>query len=209
MALRRSRKEVAYRESLHHILLEAERTTRLIEQLLSLARADSGREALRMQAVDLSLTLRDVAESWQQVAGLRNLQFSASIEGSESVVLGDETVLRRLADILLDNAFKYTPSPGRVHLSLEHMGDSAVLAVEDSGVGIAPEDQNKIFERFYRVDKARSRAQGGAGLGLSIAQWIVLQHHGSISVESRPGSGAIFRVELPMIATPVHNSLTA
>ena len=209
MALRRSRKEVAYRESLHHILLEAERTTRLIEQLLSLARADSGREALRMQAVDLSFTLRDVAESWQQVAGLRNLQFSARIEGSESVVLGDETVLRRLADILLDNAFKYTPSPGRVHLSLEHMGNSAVIAVEDSGVGIAPEDQNKIFERFYRVDKARSRAQGGAGLGLSIAQWIVLEHHGSISVESRPGSGAIFRVELPMIATPMHNSLPA
>jgi heavy metal sensor kinase len=209
MALRRSRREAAYRESLHHILLEAERTTRLIEQLLSLARADSGREALRMQAVDLNLTLRDVAESWRQVAGLRNLQFSASIDGSESVVLGDETVLRRLADILLDNAFKYTPSPGRVHLSLEQMGDCAVIAVEDSGVGIAPEDQNKIFERFYRADKARSRAQGGAGLGLSIAQWIVMQHRGSISVESRPGSGTTFRVELPMIATPMHNSLSA
>lgn len=203
LALRRSRKEAAYKESLHHILLEAERTTTLIEQLLSLARADSGREALRLQAVDLSLTLRDVAESWQQVAGLRNLQFSASIDGPDSFVLGDDTLLRRLADILLDNAFKYTPSPGSVHLSLKQIGDSAVIAVEDSGVGIAAEDQSKIFERFYRVDKARSRAQGGAGLGLSIAQWIVLQHHGSITVESRPGSGAIFRAELPMMATPM------
>jgi len=209
LALRRSRKETEYRESLHHILLEAERTTRLIEQLLALARADSGRETLQMQAVDLGLTLRDVAESWQQVANVRNLGFSRSIDGSDSFVLGDETLLRRLADILLDNAFKYTPSPGNVHLSFERRGDNAVIAVRDSGVGIAEKDQSRIFERFYRVDKARSRAQGGTGLGLSIAQWIVLQHRGTITVESRPGSGTIFRVELPLIAAAMHSSLPA
>jgi len=209
LALRRSRKETEYRESLHHILLEAERTTRLIEQLLALARADSGRETLQMQAVDLGLTLRDVAESWQQVANVRNLGFSRSIDGSDSFVLGDETLLRRLADILLDNAFKYTPSPGNVHLSFERRGDNAVIAVRDSGVGIAEKDQSRIFERFYRVDKARSRAQGGTGLGLSIAQWIVMQHRGTIAVESRPGSGTIFRVELPLIAAAMHSSLPA
>ena len=209
LALRRSRKDTEYRESLHHILLEAERTSRLIEQLLALARADSGREALPMQPVNLCPTLRDVAESWQQVANVRNLEFSRSIDGSDSFVLGDETLLRRLADILLDNAFKYTPSPGSVHLSFEQRGDNAVIAVRDSGVGIAEEDQSKIFERFYRADKARSRARGGTGLGLSIAQWIVLQHRGSITVESRPGSGAIFRVELPLIAAAIHNSLPA
>jgi two-component system sensor histidine kinase CiaH len=119
--------------------------------------------------------------------------------------MGDETLLRRLADILLDNAFKYTPSPGSVCLSLEQSADSAVITVRDSGVGIAEEEQSKIFERFYRVDKARSRAQGGAGLGLAIAQWIVTQHRGSIRVESQPGSGTAFRVELPMIAVPVPN----
>jgi signal transduction histidine kinase len=81
--------------------------------------------------------------------------------------------------------------------------------VQDSGVGIAEEEQSKIFERFYRVDKARSRAQGGAGLGLAIAQWIVTQHGGSIRVESRPGQGAKFRVELPMIAAPVPNPTPA
>jgi heavy metal sensor kinase len=209
VALRRSRKEAEYRESLYHILLESERTTRLIEQLLALARADSGRETLQMQAVDLCLTLRDVAESWQQVASVRNLEFSRSIAGSDSFVLGDETLLRRLADILLDNAFKYTPSPGSVHLSFEQRGDNAVIAVRDSGVGIAGEDQSRIFERFYRVDKARSRAQGGTGLGLSIAQWIVQQHRGTIAVESRPGSGTIFRVELPLIAAAMHNPLPA
>ena len=96
-----------------------------------------------------------------------------------------------------------------MHLSLEPKGESAVITVQDSGVGIAEEEQGKIFERFYRVDKARSREQGGAGLGLAIAQWIVTQHGGSIGVESRPGDGATFRVELPMIAAPVRNPLPA
>ena len=170
LALRRSRGEIEYKESLRHILLEAERTTALIEQLLAMARADSGRETLHMQPVDLSQTLRTVVEGWQQVATLRGLQFSASVGTQDSVVMGDEGALRRVADILLDNAFKYTPSPGSVQLSLEHRGESVVITVQDSGIGIAEEDQPKIFERFYRVDKARSREQGGAGLGLAIAQ---------------------------------------
>jgi len=209
LALRRSRGEVEYKESLRHILLEAERTTVLIEQLLSMARADSGREALQLEPVDLRQTLRSVADGWQQVATIRNLQFSASLDVPDFSVRGDETLLRRLADILLDNAFKYTPSPGSVHLSLEPQGDSAVIRVQDSGVGIAEEEQVKIFERFYRVDKARSRAQGGAGLGLAIAQWIVTQHGGSIHVESQPGQGSTFRVELPMTAAAVQNPALA
>ena len=208
LALRRSRSEAEYQESLRHILLEAERTTALIEQLLELARADSGRETLHMQPVDLCQTLRAGIEGWQQVATIRSVQFSPSIEAEEALVLGDESLLRRLIDILLDNAFKYTPSPGSVRLVLEQRDGSSVITVQDSGVGIAKEDQSKIFERFYRVDKARSRAQGGSGLGLAIAQWIVEQHRGSISVESRPGEGAIFRVELPRIAKPVQNSNT-
>ncbi len=165
--------------------------------------------------MDLRQTLRSVVDGWQQVATIRNLQFSASLDVPPSLdaldfsVMGDETLLRRLADTLLDNAFKYTPSPGSVHLSLEPQGESAVIRVQDSGVGIAEEEQSKIFERFYRVDKARSRAQGGAGLGLAIAQWIVTQHGGSIGVESRPGQGATFRVELPMIAAPVPNPTPA
>jgi heavy metal sensor kinase len=205
LALRRSRGEAEYQESLRHILLEAERTTALIEQLLSLARTDSGRETLYLQPVDLRQTLRSVVESWRQVATIRNLHFAANLEVPEVFVLGDDAVLRRLVDILLDNALKYTPAPGSVSLSLQQQGEKAVIMVEDSGVGIAEPDQTKIFERFYRVDKARSRAQGGTGLGLAIAQWIATQHRGSITVESRPGHGSIFRVELPMIAAPVQN----
>ena len=207
LALRRSRGEAEYKESLRHILVEAERTTVLIEQLLSLARADSGRETLRLHPVDLRQTLRSVVEGWQQVATIRNLQFSASLDVPDFFVMGDETLLRRLVDILLDNAFKYTSAPGSVHLSLEPKGDSAVITVRDSGVGIAEEEQSKIFERFYRVDKARSRVQGGAGLGLAIAQWVVTQHRGSIAVESRSGAGTTFRVELPIIAIPVKNPI--
>jgi heavy metal sensor kinase len=202
LALRRSRGEAEYKESLRHILLEAERTTALIEQLLAMARADSGRETLHLCPVDLRETLRSVVEGWKQVATIRDLQFTASIADHDSFVMGDEAVLRRLVDILLDNAFKYTPTPGSVHLALEHAAAGVVITVQDSGPGIDEREQGKIFERFYRVDKARSRQQGGAGLGLSIAQWIATQHRGNIIVESIPGNGAIFRVTLPAIAAP-------
>jgi len=209
LALRRSRGEAEYQESLRHILLEAERTTALIEQLLAMARADSGRETVHLEPVDLRQTLERVVAGWQQVAAVRNLQFSEQLDPQDVFVTGDQTLLRRLIDILLDNAFKYTTSPGSVQLRLETEGESAVISVQDSGEGIAEPDQSKIFERFYRVDQARSRAQGGAGLGLAIAAWIVMQHRGSIRVESRLGQGATFRVELPRIASPVRNPLPA
>jgi heavy metal sensor kinase len=209
LALRRSRDEAEYKEALRHILLEAERTTALIEQLLAMARTDSGREALYMQPVNLAQTLGGIVNGWQQIAGMRNLKFSAAIAAEDALVMGDESALRRLAEILLDNAFKYTPSPGRIHLTFERKGDMTVLTVQDSGIGIAPEEQPKIFERFYRVDKARSREQGGAGLGLAIAQWIVTQHRGTIRVESQAGLGSTFRVELPAVATAVQSPLLA
>ena len=208
LALRRSRSEAEYKESLRHILLEAERTTVLIEQLLALARADSGRETLRMQAVDLHQTLRSIVDSWQQVAIIRDLQFSSKMPEDDAWVMGDETMLRRLIDILLDNAFQYTPSPGNVSLLLDQRDDRITIAVKDSGVGIATEEQGKIFERFYRVDQARTRARGGTGLGLAIAHWIVTQHHGSIRVESQPGRGATFQVELPKMTSPAKAPLS-
>jgi len=203
LALRQTRGEAEYKESLQHILREAERTTLLIEQLLELARAHFGRDTLNLLQLDLQQLVGSVAANWQKLAAARNLQFSTDIPEQSALVTGDETLLRRLVDILLDNAFKYTPSPGSVGLAVEIRDNVAVITVKDSGVGIAPEDQAKIFERFYRVDKARSRAHGGVGLGLAIAQWIALQHGGTISVESRPGQGSSFRVELPCAAIGV------
>jgi heavy metal sensor kinase len=205
LALRRSRSEAEYKESLNHILFEAERTTSLIEQLLELARADSRRESLDFHPVDFTQTLKSVVDHWQQVSVIQNVDFSANLPAEATFVLGDETLLRRLTEILLDNAFKYTPSPGSVRLSLEINAEATLLTVQDSGIGIAQEDQSRIFERFYRVDKARTRAQGGTGLGLAIARWIVTQHHGEIRVESLPGEGAIFRVQLPLTTAPLRS----
>jgi signal transduction histidine kinase len=204
VALRRSRGEQEYREALRHILLEAERTTSMVEELLALARADSGRQALNIQPIDLRGTLQEVASGWRQVANVRGLQFSERILDAELKVLGDAVALRRVVDVLLDNAFKYTPAPGgTVSLWAEQIDNRAVISVRDNGIGIAEQEHGRIFERFYRVDKARSREMGGAGLGLSIAQWIVQQHHGKILVESTLGAGSIFRFELPLASAEV------
>jgi len=203
IALRRSRGDAEYREALRHILLEAERTSGLVEELLSLARADSGRENLQITSIDLPAVVREVSEQWRELMAARNLKFTRGITGGEVNVLGDRNGLRRLLTVLLDNAAKYTPAPGTVELRLESTGSSAVIRVHDSGIGIALEDQPKIFERFYRVDKSRSRDLRGAGIGLAIAQWIVQQHKGSISVQSSPGQGSTFVVELPLEAKPM------
>ena len=117
LALRRSRDAAEYREALQHILQEAERTTRLLEGLLAMARADSGREALDIHSIDLLTTLRESASKWHQVASLRNLQFEEHLGAQPLHVMGDENALHRVIDILLDNALKYTPSPGKVALS--------------------------------------------------------------------------------------------
>jgi heavy metal sensor kinase len=197
LALRRSRDESEYQEALRHILAEADRTAKLTEELLALARADSGREALNIRPTDLLPALHESASKWNQVASLHNLQFEQHLDAQRLPVMGDENALRRAIDILLDNAFKYTPAPGKVTLAAEENGGHVIVTVEDTGIGIAPEDQARVFERFYRVDKARSRELGGTGLGLAIAQWIVHLHQGSITVKSELGKGCVLEVVIP------------
>ena len=116
----------------------------------------------------------------------------------ELPVLADRSAVQRLLAILLDNAVKYTPPPGAIELRLEARNGKAVISVRDSGIGISEQDQAKIFERFYRVDKARSRELGGAGIGLAIAEWIVQQHRGSLTVQSSIGTGSTFSIKLPL-----------
>jgi heavy metal sensor kinase len=198
LALRKSRGNEEYREALRHILLEAEKTSTLLEELLSLARADSGRESLHPAPLDLRSVVAETADEWRQMVESRNLEFTQEITDGEARVLADRMAVQRLLAILLDNAVKYTPPPGAIELRLEIRNESAVITVRDSGIGIAPQDQRKIFERFYRVDKARSRELGGVGIGLAIAEWIVEQHRGSIALQSSIGNGSSFTVFFPL-----------
>ncbi len=203
IALRRSRSIEEYRLALHHILLEAERTSSLIEELLSLARADAGRETLHLEVFDIRSLVTEIAAEWRQLVALRNLEFRHTTSGGDLPVLADRVALIRIVAILLDNAVKYTPPPGIVELSVEHCDNRAIIVVRDSGIGIPEEDQTRIFERFYCVNKAHSRELGGAGLGLAIAKWIIQQHHGVITVQSTPRRGSSFSVELQLQPAPV------
>jgi heavy metal sensor kinase len=199
IALRKSRGDAEYREALRHILLEAEKTSALVEELLCLARADSGRETLHLGSLDLRLAIAETAKEWLPLMESHSLQFTYDFTDREIIpVLADRRALERLLGLLLDNAVKYTPSPGVVELLLELRDYTAVITVRDSGIGISQQDQNRIFERFYRADKARSRELGGAGIGLAIADWIAQQHHGSIAVQSSIGKGSSFSVTLPL-----------
>ena len=201
VALRRERDADIYREALRHILSETEKMSVLIENLLELARADSGREFLKPRPVELGTMLQECVQEWKAPAALAGHEVSLDIrEAGRVCVMADEPALRRVFSILLDNAVKYTPAPGSIHVSLEQREQSAVVSVSDNGIGISAAEQPRIFERFYRVDKARGRAVGGSGLGLAIALWIVERHGGSISVNSATNQGSRFSVSMPALA---------
>ena len=197
VALGRERTDQEYRSALQHVLTESERMTRMLEQLLSLVRADSGAETIQLADVDLAELVREAAESWQKVASYHGLRLTGAVPAQPVHVAGDSLALRRVLDILLDNAVKYSSARGQIILTVESTSGRVLLNVRDNGPGLPQDEHAKIFERFYRVDKARSRQMGGAGLGLSIARWIVHQHRGTITVRSSPGQGAEFSVELP------------
>lgn len=201
LALRRERGADAYREALQHILSETEKASVLIEDLLALARADSGRELLKLQPVELGELLRDCMKEWKPLATRAGHELYLHCRETGGVcVMADETALRRVLRILLDNAVKYTTAPGRIEIFLEERDQRAVVSVEDTGIGIPVAERSKIFDRFYRVDKARGRVVGGAGLGLAIARWIVERHDGSITVESAANAGSRFSVQMPAVA---------
>jgi signal transduction histidine kinase len=134
------------------------------------------------------------------LAAEKRIELTSNLSSDAVVVRGDGESLRRLFFILIDNAIKYTPEGGRVQVSLEALDAHATIRVTDSGIGISESDQPHIFDRFWRADKVRSRGVGGAGLGLSIARWIVDQHHGSLAVQSQPGKGSTFWVRIPQVA---------
>ncbi len=177
---------------------QSARLSALTADLLALSQLESRDEAFELKADDVRPPVEEAVRQFAALSEQKEVTLAATLPDSPVVVLCEPDAVRRLAENLLDNAVKYTPAGGRVEVRLTTQDDEAVLEVADTGIGIEPRDQARIFERFYRVDTARSRELGGTGLGLSIVKHIVQAHGGTVSVESAPGRGSTFRVRLPL-----------
>ena len=175
----------------------ADRLRALVDDLLTLSRLESSPENIERVPVDFAHVVRQACDAVS--ARTRDAGLALEVSADDAVrVMGDPEALRRLVDNLVVNAVTYTPSGGAVRVSLAATAGRAVLVVADSGIGIGAEHLDRIFERFYRIDKARSRSKGGTGLGLSIVKHAVNLHGGDIAVESRPGAGSTFTVSIPL-----------
>ncbi len=197
LTLRRERSAETYREALRHIIEDADRTTRLIEDLLLLARADAGLPSLPLDRVELMPLVREVCEQGQILAQARQVEISAEAPEQPVFVDANDPALRRLLLLLVDNAVKYTLAGGRITVEVGMELSGATVTVRDTGIGIPDSALPHVFERFYRVEESRNREAGGAGLGLSIAQWIAERHHARLEAESVVGHGSAFRVRFP------------
>ena len=184
-----------------NIVREVRRMTKLVADLLTLARSDAHQSEIKLGLVNLHELIELITGQFMPLAEMEGLTLRA-VTGDRLELTADRERLHQLLVILLDNAIKYTPPPGEIVITGNKQGNNLVVTVEDSGQGIAAEDLPRVFDRFYRGDKVRSREKGGSGLGLSIAKWIVEQHDGRISVESRPGGGTKFSIVLPVKKQP-------
>ncbi len=205
VALQRDRETGYYRETIGSMLEEASRLTRLVDSLLTISRADSGQMAL--QTVRLPI-LEPIREAADLLAVLFEEKCQClTIEGNDSTeVMGDRLILRQAFVNLLHNAMKYSPMGGKIAMRAQGDGRNVVVTIEDSGPGIPAEHTDKIFDRFYCIDRARSRALGGAGLGLAIAKWAIESHGGTVGVvadSAESSHGAIFRIQFS--CPPVSN----
>ena len=199
VALAKQRTANEYQESLSLIQEEAERLSRIVEDLFILARQPLDAPATLMrERVSLNETVKDCARAAQVLATRKGVRLTMQNNATGINLSGDKELITRMILNLLDNAVKYTPAGGEISLALTRQNGNAEIIVRDTGIGIAESDRQRIFDRFYRVDKARSRALGGAGLGLSIVRWIVEVHGGDIRIDSTPGRGSTFTVDLPL-----------
>jgi two-component system phosphate regulon sensor histidine kinase PhoR len=173
--------------------------TNLVSDLLELSRLESREGLPRRSRVEVAATLSKVVDFMRPAAEKRRQVLEYAPNGNLPGVAGDPDYLERAVSNLVDNAIKYTPEGGRIRVSAKSAGSEVLIEVADSGIGIPPEDVPRVFERFYRVDKSRSREMGGTGLGLSIVKHVVHVHGGSVDVESAVGKGSVFRVRLPAL----------
>ena len=185
------------KEFLNDVNKEIDRLSRIVSDLLTLVNIDSGGMRLNRSDLDLNELLLEQVKRLAPLARENGVELDCS--GREAVeVNGDSVKLQQVVYNVIDNAIKYTPRGGEVHASISRAGKRAIIRVADTGIGIPADDLPHVFDRFYRVDKARSRATGGTGLGLSIVKQIVMLHGGTISASSEEGKGTTFTIELPL-----------
>lgn len=198
IGLRGKREPAAYREIIGSMLEEVDRLSLLVDRLLTMSRADIGESTLSMDRVDLGELAEEVMAQLDVLAEEKQQSLKVEVSGASSCV-GDRMVLRQAVVNLVDNAIKYSPAGGRITVRVSRSeSGAAMLDVTDTGPGIPAEQQQRVFDRFYRVDSSRSREDGGGtGLGLSIARWAVEVNGGQLTLENRDEPGATFRITLP------------
>jgi len=194
--LSKNRSSKEYREALANNLERLDFLTRLVNDLLLLSQADEGEKSLQIETINLNELLRELWEAFKMVAVQEKINFTFN-KSEETVIRGDRIKLKQLFSNLFDNAVKYTPRGGKISLSIHPENEHVRIILSDTGIGIPSEDLPYIFDRFYRVDKSRSRQFGGVGLGLSICKWIVKAHEGTIEVNSQPNRGTTFTITFP------------
>jgi len=173
------------------------RLSDLVSELLALSRLESNDAAFNAQ-VDLQQIVQRVCDNLQAVAQSHQVMLDLDTKGQPIMLLGDENALGQMVTNLVDNAIKYTPAMGDVHVVIEVNASTALLSIKDDGIGIDEANQERIFERFYRVDKARSQSLGGTGLGLAIVKHIVQNHKGSLQLKSKLNQGSTFVIKIPL-----------
>ncbi len=193
-----------WRERLGSALEEVDRLIGIVEGLFAISRLDAGEAAVEWAKFDLAQLAASTADQMSLLAEDKRIRVSC-IATKGVWVEGDRSRLKQVVVNLLDNAINYTPEGGLVTLTVSAQDNKALLEVADNGIGIPQEALSRVFERFFRVDKSRSRDRGGAGLGLSIVRSICTAHQGRVEVTSAPGQGSRFRVELPLVSGPVNN----
>jgi two-component system, OmpR family, sensor kinase len=190
-----------YREAMATVGEQARRLTRIVEELFTLARADAGQRAIERKSFYLDELVAETARAASVLASRKGVVLEYA-PAPEAPFHGDEGLLRQMLLNLLDNAIKHTPAGGQIRLSLEQRDSKYAITVADTGSGVPAESQPHIFRRFYRADKARSRAGtldgGGAGLGLSIAQWIAEAHDGRLELAHSDETGSSFTASFPL-----------
>lgn len=204
LALRSQKNSEQYQQILGSLLEEIFRLSRILDDLLLVARSQLGQVPMDRRRIDLRQLVEDLADEADMFTQAAGISFSLGTV-QDAVIAGDALRIRRVLLNLIENAVKYNVPGGSVTLSLDSDGSEARLSVRDTGVGIPPESQSRIFERFYRVDAPHMKKISGTGLGLYIVQWIIETHGGQVLVDSTPGKGSEFIVRLPL-ANPEHGT---